>query len=288
VTCDVQIARRTSTRYGHFEFKVLAFGLTNAPATFQGLMNDVFRPYLDAFVNVYIDDILVFSKTLAEHLTHLRTVLERLREHKLYGKLSKCSFLQKEMEFLGHVISGQGIQVDPKKTRAIEEWIQPKMVTELRSFLGLANYYRKFVKDYAKITGPLTMLLRKDSKMDWQEAQELAFQTLKKALVTAPVLRSPNFKLPFLVTTDASDFAIGQVLTQDDGTGTRPVAYESRKLTAAELNYPIHEKEMLAIIHALKVWRIYLEGQHFTVISDHKSLCYFETQPTLSRRQARR
>jgi len=275
------------TRYGHFEFKVLPFGLTNAPATFQGLMNDVFRQYLDDFVNVYIDDILVFSKTMKEHLTHLRKVLEQLRKNKLYGKLSKCSFFQKEMEFLGHVISAQGIQVDPKKTQAIDEWVQPKTVTELRSFLGLANYYRKFVKDYAKITGPLTTLLRKDSKMDWQEAQEIAFQTLKKALVTAPVLRSPDFSLPFVVTTDASDFAIGQVLTQDDGTGAKPVAYESRKLTPAELNYPIHEKEMLAIIHALKIWRIYLEGQHFTVITDHKSLCYFKTQPTLSRRQAR-
>ena len=177
--------------------------------------------------------------------------------------------------------------MDPKKTEAVENWPTPQSVHELRFFLGLANYYRKFVKDFAKITRPMTKLLHKDETFKWTSDQEEAFQTLKKKLVTAPVLRTPDFDLEFIVTTDASDYAIGQVLSQDDGHGSRPVAYESRKLTPAELNYPIHEKELLAIVHALKIWRVYLEGHHFKIITDHRSLVYFNTQPTLSRRQAR-
>jgi len=275
------------TRYGHFEFKVLPFGLTNAPATFQTMMNEIFRPYLDIFVIIYLDDILIYSKDSEEHLQHLKKVLQILRDNKLYGKLSKCEFFKLAIEFLGHVVTEQGIQVDPKKTKAIDDWPIPQTVTDLRSFLGLANYYRKFVKDFAKITTPLTKLLHKDTDFEWTSEQTQAFQTLKKELVSSPTLRTPDFALEFTVTTDASDFAIGQVLTQDDGQGVRPVAYESRKMTSAELNYPIHEKELLAIVHALKVWRVYLEGHHFKIITDHKSLCYFNTQPTLSRRQAR-
>ena len=187
----------------------MPFGLTNAPATFQTMMNDIFRPYLDKFVTTYIDDILVYSKSLNEHLDHLRIVLQILRENKLYGKLTKCEFLKSKIEFLGHIVSEEGIQVDPKKTEAVANWSVLQNVSELKSFLGLANYYRKFVKDYAKITGPLTRLLHKDVAYNWTSDQQESFQTLKDKLVTAPILRTPDFDLEFTVTTDASDFAIG-------------------------------------------------------------------------------
>jgi len=275
------------TRYGHFEFRVLPFGLTNAPATFQGMMNDLFREYLDDFVNVYIDDIVIFSKSRKEHLEHLHKVLEILRRNKLYGKLSKCEFFKRDMEFLGHIVSQEGIKVDPKKTKVVEEWLTPKTIHDVRSFLGMTNYYRKFIQDYAQIIGPLTKLLRKDVNWEWKHDQKKAFAQLKNKLISAPVLRKPDFQLSFTLTTDASDVAIGQVLSQDDGKGSRPVAYELRRMTAAEMNYPIHEKELLAIIHGLKVWRVYLEGQHFKIVTDHKSLIYLQSQPTLSRRQAR-
>ena len=159
----------------------------------------------------------------------------------------------KEIEFLGHIVSAKGVAVDPRKTKVIKEWPQPTSVTEVRSFLGMANYYKKFVKEFAQIAGPLTYLLKKGVPLEWKAEQEKAFSTLKQKLVEAPVLRTPDFKLPFVVTTDASDYAIGQVLQQDDGNGLRPVAYESRKLTPAEKNYAIHEKELLAIIHIFKV-----------------------------------
>jgi len=217
------------------------------------MMNDIFRPHLDDFVAVYIDDIVVFSKTKAEHLKHLRKVLSILRKNKLYGRMSKCDFMKEEIAFLGHVVSGKGIQVDPHKTKTIEEWETPVSISEIRSFLGLTNYYKKFVKDYAKIVSPLTALLKKDAEWIWMEPQQTAFDTMKKRLVSAPILRKPDFKLPFVLTTDASDLAIGAVLTQDDGKGPRPVAYESRKMTPAEKNYSIHEKELLAIIHVLNV-----------------------------------
>ena len=177
--------------------------------------------------------------------------------------------------------------MDESKIKAIQDWPQPKDVHELRSYLGLANYYRRFVKDYANIHAPLTDLLKKTSAFDWTSAAEQAFQASKAALSSAPVLATPDFDLPFTVVTDASSFAIGAALLQDQGTGLRPVAYESRKLNPAEQNYAVHERELLAIIHALGVWRCYLQGRHFDIITDHNSLKYLQTQPHLSPRQAR-
>jgi hypothetical protein len=275
------------TRYGSFQFRVLPFGLTNAPATFQALMNSVFAEFLDDFIVVYLDDILIFSKTKEEHERHVRLALDRLREHKLYAKASKCEFMKQVMPFLGHTLTPDSIKVDDNKVTAIKQWTEPKNITELRSFLGLANYYRRFVRDFSKIAAPLTWLLKKDVPYQWTVDHQRAFDNLKSALSTTPVIISPDPDKPYLLTTDASDTAIGAVLTQDLGHGQQPIAFESRKLTPAERNYPTHDKEMLAIVHALKIWRHYLEGANLKVITDHNSLIHFNSQPNLSRRQAR-
>ena len=277
------------TRYGHYEFTVMPFGLCNAPATFQRMMNDILREHLDTFVIVYLDDILIYSKTKEEHTEHLRQVLALLRKHQLYAKASKCEFGMPQTEFLGHVVSGNGIATDPKKIKAVAEWPTPANVTELRSFVGLANYYRRFVDKFSHIAGPLTALLGKDkwSTDSWGAPQEEAFQHLKKALIDAPVLTAPDFTKPFLVKTDASDYAIGGVLSQAGEKGDRPVAYESKKLTPTEGRYTVHEKELLAVVHCLREWRHYLQGQPFTVHTDNWAVKHIQTQPHLSRRQAR-
>jgi len=275
------------TRYGHYEFLVLPFGLTNAPATFMTLMNDIFRKYLDQFVVIYLDDILIYSKTKEGHIQHIKKVLDILRQHQLFAKISKCEFFKQEVEYLGHLISKNGIAVDKRKTEAIQTWPTPSNISEIRSFLGLASYYRKFVPNFSTIATPLTQLLHKDRKFCWTQNEEKAFNELKSKLSSAPVLLLPDPSIPFSVTTDASDYAIGAVLSQNRGHGDQPIAYESRKLSHAELNYPTHEKELLAIVHALKIWRPYLEGNKFTVITDHASLEFIRTQTNLSRRQAR-
>lgn len=275
------------TRYGHYEFLVLPFGLTNAPATFMTLMNDIFREFLDQFVIVYLDDILIYSKTREEHLQHLQQVLQILRKHRLYAKLSKCEILKQKVEYLGHYISSEGISVDLRKVTVVKEWPIPTNISELRSFLGLASYYRKFVKGFSSIAAPLTLLLHKDQPYKWDDTKQVAFDELKRLLTSAPVLLLPDPTKPFTVTTDASDIAIGAVLSQNQGKGEQPVAYESRKLSPAEQNYPVHEKELLAIVHAIKLWRTYLEGQKFTVVTDHASLEFIKSQSNLSRRQAR-
>lgn len=275
------------TRYGHFEFRVLPFGLTNAPATFQTMMNSIFGPHLDSFVIVYLDDILVYSTSEEAHEEHLSTVLSILRKEKLYAKASKCEFFCSRTEFLGHIISADGIAPDPKKLDAIAAWPAPRNVTDVQSFLGLANYYRRFIRAFSGIATPLTSLTRKDNPFHWDEEQETAFAALKAALASAPVLAPPAPDLPCTVITDASDYAVGGVLMQDHGSGLQPIAFESCKLNAAQRNYPVHEKEMFAIIHCYTKWRHYLEGVPSLVITDHASLRHLHTQPTLSRRQAR-
>ncbi|KAB2607658.1 S ribonuclease [Pyrus ussuriensis x Pyrus communis] len=197
------------TRYGHYEFLVMPFGLTNAPAAFMDLMNRVFQPYLDRFVIVFIDDILVYSKSKAEHVRHLTLVLKRLREHQLYAKFSKCQFWLDQVAFLGHIISAQGILVDPQKIAAVESWEQPRTVTEVRSFLGLAGYYRRFVKDFSVIALPLTRLTRKEVKFEWDDKCEQSFQQLKHCLTHAPVLALPDDNGDFEVYSDASLNGLG-------------------------------------------------------------------------------
>jgi len=219
------------TRYGSYEFLVMPFGLTNAPATFCTLMNDIFREWFDDFVVVYIDDILIYSSSLEEHVEHLRKVFQRLRENKLYAKLEKCEFGVTEVDFLGHRIIQEGLMMDDHKVKAILDSESPKSVFALKSFLGLASYYRKFIKNFAKITAPLTNLLKKSAvNYDWEEACDEAFETLKGILVKAPVLKLPDFDKEFEIHSDASDFVIGGVIVQDG----RPVAFESKKLSETE------------------------------------------------------
>jgi hypothetical protein len=211
------------TRYGHYEYTVMPFGVTNAPGVFMEYMNRIFHPYLDKFVVVFIDDILVYSKTEEEHTEHLRIVLQTLKDKKLYAKLSKCEFWLKEVSFLGHVISCNGIAVDPSKVSAVLQWEALKSVTEIRSFLGLAGYYRRFIKSYANIAAPLTELLKKYG-LGWNPSAQGAFTHLKSAITQAPVLALPNFNKPFVLETDASGSGVGAVLQQE----CHPIAYFSK------------------------------------------------------------
>nr|CAH66097.1 OSIGBa0114I04.4 [Oryza sativa] len=272
-----------TTRYGLFECTVMSFGLTNAPAFFMNLMNKVFMEYLDKFVVVFIDDILIYSKTKEEHEEHLRLALEKLREHQLYAKFSKCEFWLSEVKFLGHVISSGGVAVDPSNVESVLSWKQPKTVSEIRSFLGLAGYYCRFIENFSKIARPMTRLLQKEVKYKWTEDCERSFQELKKRLVTAPVLILPDRRKGFQVYCDASRHGLGCVLMQEG----KVVAYASRQLRPHENNYPTHDLELAAVVHALKIWRHYLFGNRTEIYTDHKSLKYIFTQPDLNMRQRR-
>ncbi|WVZ63289.1 hypothetical protein U9M48_012931 [Paspalum notatum var. saurae] len=272
-----------STRYGLYEYLVMSFGLTNAPAFFMYLMNSVFMNELDKFVVVFIDDILVYSKNEKEHEEHLRIVLSRLREQKLYAKFSKCAFWLKEVTFLGHILSAKGVAVDPGKVEDVLNWKQPQTVTEIRSFLGLARYYRRFIKDFSKIAKPMTALTQKNAKFAWSPKCEEAFGTLKKLLTSAPVLAQPDITKPFDVYCDASGSGLGCVLMQEG----RVIAYASCQLRKHEVNYPTHNLELLAVVYALKKWRHYLLGNTCHIYTDHKSLKYIFTQPELNMRQRR-
>jgi hypothetical protein len=276
------------TRYGHFEFLVLPFGLTNAPATFMHMMQLIFKDQLDDFVIVFLDDILIFSKNKQDHIKHVNKVLSLLRENKLYAKQSKCEFFKTEISFLGHVINQNGISMEKSKVKAVLDWPVPKTVNDIRAFLGLAGYYRKFVKNFSMISAPLSELLKKDIKFTWGEKQEKSFQTLKISVSTAPVLILPNPDLEYVVDTDSSGFALGAALLQNHGFGLQPIAFMSKKMLDAERNYTVREQEMLAIVCALKEWRHYLHGNKFKIITDHDSLKFIDTQKNqLSSRHAR-
>ena len=256
------------TRYGHYEFLVMPFGLTNAPAAFMDLMNRVFSQYLDKFVIVFIDDILVYSCSPEEHAEHLRTVLQILREHQLYAKFSKCQFWLDKVALLGHVISVKGISVDPQKIEAIVNWKPPTNVSEVCSFLGLACYYRKFVEGFSKIAIPLTNLLKKDHKFEWSDTCQHSFEELRQRLTTAPVLALPLGKDGYVVYSDASRQGLGCVLMQNG----RVIAYASHQLKKHEQNYLTHDLELAAVVFALKICRHYLYGVPCQIFTNHKSL----------------
>ena len=233
------------TRYGHFEYTVMPFGLTNAPTVFQHMANDIFRDFLDIFTIVYLDDILIYSKTQEEHDVHVRQVLQRLREYGLYAKLEKCCFDRNEVEFLGYVVSPKGISMDPTKVQTVLEWQTPCSVRDVQCFLGFANFYRKFIKNYSDIVFPLTQLTRKDQTFSWNSSASKAFENLKRAFTCAPILVHVDLAKPFIMEADASDFALGSILSQmGDNAKWHPVAFHSRKFEPAEINYEIHDKEL--------------------------------------------
>ena len=261
------------THEGHYEFLVMSFGLTNAPSTFQSLMNSIFKPFLRKFVLVFFDDILIYSKSWEEHVCHVDRVLKLLKSHQLYAKPSKCAFGVQEVEYLGHIVSHEGVKADPNKIKAIMDCLIPKKLKNLRGFLGLTGYYHKFVKHYGQISTPLTKLLKKEG-FSWSAEATQAFQKLKVTVCTTHVLATPDFTKTFIMEGDASRNGIGAVLMQDG----RPIAFESCQLKGKNLLKPTYEKEMLAILHAIKKWHPYLIGRHFKVKTDHDSLKYFLEQ----------
>ncbi|WVZ93551.1 hypothetical protein U9M48_039522 [Paspalum notatum var. saurae] len=259
------------TRFGLYEYTVMSFGLTNALAYFMNLMNKVFMEYLDKFVVVFIDDILIYSKTEEEHEEHLRLILQKLREHKLYAKLSKCEIWLDQVPFLGHIVSKGGIMVDPSKINSVIDW----KVLEVCGFLGLAGYYRRFIESFSKIAKPMISLLEKGVPFIWTKERQATFDELKKRLTTAVVLTLPDLTKSFTVYCDASKEGWGCVLMQEG------------KLRKHEVNYPTHDLELATVVHALKIWRHYLFGNRCEIYTDHKSLKYIFTQNELNMRQRR-
>jgi hypothetical protein len=251
----------------------MPFGLSNAPATFQALMNDIFGDYLRKFILVFFDDILIYSENMSDHLQHLSIALSLLRQFQLYAKMSKCVFGVSQVEYLGHVISAQGVSTDPTKISAIAEWATPKSVTQLRSFLGLAGYYRRFIKGFGVICRPLHDLLKKGN-FNWTAQHDAAFSQVQQALISAPVLALPNFSEPFTLETDASGVGIGAVIMQQG----RPIAYFSAALCPRNAAMSAYEKEALAIIEALKRWRHYFLGSKLVIKTDQQSLKFITDQ----------
>jgi len=288
--CDIEKTAFT-TSLGAFECLFMPFGLTGAPSTFQRAMNTIFGFDMASFLLTYIDDLLVFSKTKEEHVEHATRVLNKLREHRLVANRKKCRFFQLEVEFLGHIISAAGIRMDPAKVEAIVALAPPASLSDLRTFLGAAGYYRRFIEKFAFIAAPLTDLTRGGVAYIWTEAAHKAFLKMKRALTTAPILQPVDMSKPFEVFTDSSDRAVGGALMQrtDDGKALAAVAYASRVLSQTERNWPVHERELFAIVYVFKKFRAYLLGSEFTttVRTDHKSLTHFPEQKNLSQKQAR-
>lgn len=278
-----------NTKYGHFEFLVMPMGLCNAPATFQSLMNSLFYDHLDEFVVVYIDDLLIFSTNRTDHLKHLEIVLSRLQENQLFVGRNKCHFMTDEIEFLGLKVSQNGIHIDPERKKAVEEWPRPRCIKELRSFIGLLQYFRRFVKNFSEVAAPLTNLTRKSSGIqNWNDECSEAFQSLKKKLTSSPILVAPNWEKEFRCHIDAMQYSVGGTLTQLDQEGQeRVVAYYSRRLNEAEESYVSNDRELLGLVYFLKRFRCYLEGSTFEVLTDNQVLSNFLTKKSLSRREMR-
>ena len=278
------------THYGLYEFCVLPFGLTNAPACFQTMMNQVLGDYLGKFCVVYLDDILIYSKTDEEHLQHLRLIFGALQRHQLHVRLDKCFFGRRSVDYLGFVVQGGKISMDSKKVQAVQQWPTPTCVRDVRGFLGLAGFYRRFVHRFSAIAAPLTDLTKTSVPFKWSSTAQQSFDAVKRALTEAPVLITADSspEASFTIYSDASGFAVGSVLLQDQGNGLQPVAYHARKMNQAERNYPVHEQELLGVKDALLAFRCYIDGcAKITMITDHDTLRYFFQQRDLSTRQVR-
>ena len=296
---DDRIKSAIVTRYGSYEWNVASFGMTNVPSVFQRVLGNVLFEYTDTFVVNFFDDILIYTKDddLNTHIKHIQLVLNKLKEAQLYVNPEKCTWFATSVPYLGFEINSQGIRCSKEKIKTISDWPIPRTVKHIKQFLGLCSYYRKFINKFATIAAPLHELTKGYKKQKggkyhgapfkWTPVQQQAFTTLKEKLITHPVLKWPDFSKPFTIVPDASGFAIGGVLCQDHGHGLQPVAYESRKLNGAESRYPVHEQELLAILHCCKKWRYYLIGAETKVHTDHAPLQHLQTQPHLSNRQAR-
>ena len=272
---------------GFYQFKVMPIGLHSAPATFQRLLDSVIGPDLEPRAFAYLDDIIVLGRTFEEHLQNLREVLHRLQAANLRINPEKCEFGRTELKYLGHVVTAQGVRTDPDKVQAILGMPPPTNLRELRRFLGMVSWYRRFITHFSDITTPLTKLLQKKRKWSWGPEEEMAFNTLRQQLAAAPVLTCPDFTRPFTLQTDASQDGLGVVLTQEDEEGERVIAYPSRTLNQAERNYSTTEKECLAVVWGVRKMRAYLEGYHFTILTDHHALKWLQTIESPSGRLAR-
>jgi transposase InsO family protein len=263
------------TSRGLYEFLVMPFGLCNAPATFQRMMDKVIKPEYRQFLQTFVDDIIAFSKSFESHIEHLTILHDLLRKNNLTVKLSKCHFAQKEVKFLGHVISDKGISPNPEKIEAVKKWEKPLNVDVVRSFLGLMSWYRKFIPKFAEVAQPLYALLKKDAVYEWTEECASSFEKLKNALVSSPVLKQADFSKDFYLHTDSSLIALGTILKQKDENGDlHPIAYASKALNSAQQNYSASERECLALVWALEHFNAYLEGHDFTCLTDHRALTY--------------
>ncbi|GET54545.1 retroviral-like aspartic protease 1 [Rhizophagus irregularis DAOM 181602=DAOM 197198] len=258
---------------GLYEFNVMPFGLKNAPAIFQRTMNKIFKEYLDKFMNVYIDDIIIYSKNWNEHLQHIKIVLEELRKANMMLKLKKCEWAKKNVEYLGHIVGTDGLKPDDKKIKKIKNLKPPKNIKQIREINGLCSYYRKFVKGYSKIVKPIMELTRKNIPFVWTDKQQKALEELKKKLTNYPILQHPNFEKEFILITDASGEGLGAILEQlDENNREIVISYASRSLVNAEKRYPITELECLAVFWGIKYFHKYLFGRKFKVITDHAAL----------------
>ncbi|SPC63836.1 related to pol protein [Ustilago sp. UG-2017b] len=280
------------TQLGLYEYLVMPFGLANAPAHFQSFINDIFRDIIGVYVVVYLDDFLIFSDTEEAHVKHVTEVLTRLRSNRLFAKLSKCEFHTKTVEFLGYIIKPTGIEMDPEKVRTVKEWPMPESIHDIQRFLGFANFYRRFIAHFARIAKPLTSLVKpteRFKKFELPEEAQQAFHKLIRAFASAGVLQHFDYHLPTRLETDASDFAIAGVLKQEHEGRWHPVAFYSRKMSSAERNYEIHDKELLAVVACLTQWRHMLAGlpSQLVILTDHEALKYFKSQRRITGRQAR-
>uniref|UniRef100_A0A8C1QKT9 Gypsy retrotransposon integrase-like protein 1 n=1 Tax=Cyprinus carpio TaxID=7962 RepID=A0A8C1QKT9_CYPCA len=280
-----------NTPRGHFEYLVMPFGLSNSPAVFQALVNDVLRDMVDQFIYVYLDDILIFSSSLQEHVQHVRRVLQRLLENGLFVKAEKCSFHAQSVPFLGYIISSEGVRMDPDKVKAVVDWPSPDSRKALQRFLGFANFYRRFIRNFSQLVAPLTALTSPRTTFRWSNTAEAVFTNLKSRFVSAPILVTPDPTRQFVVEVDASEVGVGAVLSQRASSDDKmhPCAFFSHRLSPAERNYDIGNRELLAVKLALEEWRHWLEGSGvpFIVWTDHKNLEYIRSAKRLNSRQAR-